>query len=476
MTIPFIQSPGGLFNRFGRIGALIRTLNTEAFQLSIPFANIEAQYIGGALVNPEPDLIGPLQQQLAPAQAGLGSTVTSTLSTLAKNTVLRMVYEDHPLSSNTDIGLATNELIRQMRLNNQSVMQSNVVLTILPALSIEGNLPTGNGVVVGSTRNGLGLVQENAFQETAFLVCTADSQTGGATAGNEQFRFTGQQAQANALAWDWGNSAGGVLWGSGATAQLTCVNAGQNNASGNLLTNGSFEAFTSNAPNNWTIINGTAGTNILKGSTANSYAGLASLQVVGDGLTNTALTQQFNLPATGTGARLQPETVYAFNFWAKMDSVPGAGVLAVELVDQNGAVTVSDQNVPNASLVPLTTAATTYTAYNGTFITPRVMPANTFLRLRLSTPLSAGKNLFIDHLAMATMTRLYAGGVYLTMFSGSVPFILGDTFSVITTNSRGGQTANATMQSLFDRLIGMRALGLLLPSSPTPTITDSLIL
>jgi hypothetical protein len=106
---------------------------------------------------------------------------------------------------------------------------------------------------------------------------------------------------------------------------------------------------------------------------------------------------------------------------------------------------------------------------------PRVLPATVRLRVRVSTAISSGTNIFIDRLAMGTISALYTGGPGAAIFSGNVPFIQGDGWNVTTTNDRGGSSNMGTFQALFDRLFNMRALGLLLPSSGLPTIADTLI-
>ena len=83
--------------------------------------------------------------------------------------------------------------------------------------------------------------------------------------------------------------------------------------------------------------------------------------------------------------------------------------------------------------------------------------------------------MYIDRLALAAATLAYNGGPYLAVFSGSTPFQKADSWTVNTTNSRGGASYNGTFQTAFDRLFNMRSLGLLLPSAASPTISDGLI-
>jgi hypothetical protein len=89
--------------------------------------------------------------------------------------------------------------------------------------------------------------------------------------------------------------------------------------------------------------------------------------------------------------------------------------------------------------------------------------------------LTNGRNLYIDHLGMGAMTQLYAGGPAIAYFSGSTASLVKDVYSVTVTNNRGGASNLATMQTAADRVFGMRALNLLLPSSGSPTVADALI-
>lgn len=475
MTIPLTgTNPAGLFTRLGKIAALLKDLNVFASgTLPGDFSAIETLYVTSGLTNPEPALIAPLAAALTGSQQNIGSqALAGILTTLAAGTVNQMVYEDNPLNQNNNLSASLTEVIRQMTAASQSVNACTVTI----ATAALGTV-TGNGVVVGTVNRPDGRKQENLLAETSRLVCAADAQTGGVAAGNEQFKWSGDFPESNALAFDW-------PLGSGASATLSATDATKNNSAGNLLDNSDFETFTSNTPNNWTITVGTAGTQVLQGSAGNSYTGAACLQLAGDGSTLTALTLAFAGTTTaGTPAKLTPDTIYAVNLALKVDAVPAAGVLEIALIDGTGppgAITNDDQGNANSFTVALTSATTNYVFYNGVFRTPRVNPATGYkLRLRLSTALTSGKNAFIDHLAMTAPTKLYAGGPYLAVFSGSVAFIAGsnapDTFTVTTTNNRAGSSNNLTWQTFFDRMFNMRSLGLLLPSSGSPTISDSLL-
>jgi hypothetical protein len=455
---------GGFFTRLGRIAKLLKDI--YAFQnTTFPpdSKNIVAQYAVGVGAVDHPEIASPIASGAAGAQLAVGGFAT-TLQTAAQQTANAMVFDDNPLGNATNIATSMAEIIRQMNAAAQTVQ----ACTITASYATQGTV-TGNGVIVLSTKRGDGLVQENSFAETGYLTCTADSYTGNASAGNESFQFVGEVAQSNVFS---------NLWpqGSGGNTTFQAINGNKNNTQGNLLTNSDFETFTvANVPDNWVIVTGTPGTDIKQSTTAGTfYTGLSALQFVGGGLACN-VTQTFNVSSAGTPGAVKPDGQYAVAVWLKVDVVPAAGVLTIDLVDGSNTVIVDDQAVSNSFTVSLPGLTTSFAASTGVFRLPKLLPATAKIRIRLTTPLSGGTNLYLDHLGLGAMTQLYAGGPAIAYFSGSTASLVKDVYSVTVTNNRGGASNLATMQTAADRVFGMRALNLLLPSSGSPTISDSLI-
>jgi hypothetical protein len=170
---------------------------------------------------------------------------------------------------------------------------------------------------------------------------------------------------------------------------------------------------------------------------------------------------------------------YAVNLWAMADVVPVAGVITVDLVDGIGGSVIADQAGTNNSFTITCSALTTsFVAKNGVFRTPKILPTTVYLRIRITTAISAGTSVFLDHCAMDEMTELYKGGPSAKIFSGKTSFFKGDSqvlpdyFVLTTTNDRAGE-----FQEWFDRNFLMREKGLLLPSNAAggETQADSLI-
>jgi hypothetical protein len=173
-------------------------------------------------------------------------------------------------------------------------------------------------------------------------------------------------------------------------------------------------------------------------------------------------------------------TAYAVSLWGMVDVVPAAGVITIDLVDGDGGAVIQDAQGANNSVsfdaADLDDAAwqhlTELVAGECVFRLPAVLPNNVFLRIRISTAVSNTTSVFLDHVALARMTSLYAGGPLGAIFTGSKGYLAGDRFSIATTNNRAG-----LVQEFFRRNFDMAALGLLLPSNSggTETVPDSVV-
>lgn len=453
-----LTGTGGLFTRLGKLGKIMFKVNGDQSDLATVFGEIAAQYastlldVGGRIANSQTGLIR--------SQSGIVGQVRQE----AVNTVIAMVEADAPAAARS-LADALNEVRRQMIAGGATVKTS----TVSVAFAAVGS-PTGSGVRVSSTKRGDGLVQENMFAEVGRLVCTADSYSGGATAGREPFRYVGESnLGASIFDYDWPN-------GSEAATTLRAVSADEDaSQAGNLLTNGDMETWSGGTPtingNNW-VTTGTAGTDFAQNASS-PFRGSFDFKFLAGTGANTALAQTFN-SAAGTTTQLKPLTSYAFNVWMKRDGVVTAGVITVDLVDGSDTVINDAQGVPNSFTQTCSALTTSYAGVNGVFRLPAVLPSTVKLRIRMSTALT-GANVLMDDVCLTPLTAAYVGGPGLAVFSGVTPFVLNDTWTVTGTNNRGGASFLATFQALFDRFFNARQLNFLLPSDAAPTIADSLI-
>ncbi len=429
----------------------------NVYQAALPaaFTSLSDQFCSSLQAVIAPTTVA--QPTLIAASSGVMAVAADTAVAISQQTVLA----DQP-SQSVEFLPVMQEIIRQMKAQGLTVL-ANAVTSSQSTLS--GSL--GSGVLVLTTLRGDGLAQENTVPETLRLVCTADSYTGGQTAGQETFGLTGSPATAGIWDYNWPT-------GSGASIQVSAVSADQDaTVTGNLLTNSNFELWTTALPSDtlddWILEAGTYGTDVVKSSTA--MTGSFSVRFLPTGV-NVELYQEFN-----SASVVAPEALasYAANVWlAKPSGVISAGVLVVELVDDTGTVTQNAQGANNSFSVTLSTLGSTFAAYNGVFRLNATPPSVVRLRFRLSTGL-AGASFYMDDACLAAMNGMYAGGPGFVIFSGATPFAGGDGWNITDTNDYGGSSDLATFQTGFNRLLNMAGNGLLLPSSGSPNILNTLI-
>lgn len=449
------------FTKIGRFGRVLYLANTAQNSMPAGYTSLFAQ-----VLTTYPAIMAQTSSGEYPAIRGW-SSFYSTLAQAAGLMLQSIVGADVP-SAGRSLATSLLELRRQMIAGSKTVKACTVTA---PTSAIAGMV--GNGVILTSTKRGDGLVLEHIIAESARVTCTQDSYSGGATAGQELFIFSGGPNLAQVYDWDWPQ-------GSAATTAIQAISATQDAAAnGNLLTNGDCESWTADASpqlNNFDLSTGTWGTDALQSVTG--YTGSFSLRINATA-TNTAIYTQFGsttvTSGAGAGTTVTPttQTSYGVNFFIRTNSgTAGAGILTVELVDGSGTVIQDAQSVNNSFTVDLTTLTTAWVAKNGVFRLPVVPPSTIRLRFRISTLLTTVP-ILIDNICFAPLLSAYAGGEGIAIFSGSTPFVQGDAWDVASTNNRGGATFDATFQTLFLRLYSQ--VNFLLPSSGSPSEADTLI-
>jgi len=456
---------GGLFTRIGRILKIGYDLTQYQKTLPAQYDDIndqflaDLQFIGGGVTTQANGLVRASSGEMAFA------------SNTASQVVIEMVQQDQG-SQSISLQVAMQEVIRQMIVASQTVKAATVTTV---ASTLTGFV--GNGVVVLSTKRGDGLIQENIIPETLRLACIADSYTGNTTRGQEQFNLGGEPITYNTV-WDYDYPSG-----SAASTQVAAISsATDGNGQTNILTNGDFEVWTPTTPDaptntldNWTLASPAAWGTDIEQNTTNPNQGTYCVQFLPGTGVNTTLYQVFNDPVTGTLTTPAGLTSYAVNLWLrKLSGTISAGVLQVALTDGSGTVLNDAQGVANSFTVTLSTLGTVYTAYNGVFRLNATPPSTIWLRLRLTTPL-VGASFLADDICMAPLTAMYAGGPGFAVFSGATSFVQKDAWNIVDANDYGTATDLGSFQIGFERLFSLSSMGLLLPSSGSPTISDALI-
>jgi len=463
----FTDTPESLFVRLGRLGKVIA--DTSAYQqtLFVDLINEDSGIV--PQYNNEPDIqsiVGGSYIGTVDAPGSVGGLMQS----VAVQTINRQVFRDTPLYNLTltqnNTPAAIVEVIRQMEQQGATILAMTITATPVPFDSTVAN--TGNGVVAVSVRRPVdGRVLENSFTESVSVLCTADSYIGGTAAGNKGFTIAGVGAQPDFFAFNW-------PLGSDGLTTTNAIDGSVDNGSGNYLVNSGWDAWTGLFPDNWEIVVGTAGVDILQ-ETGNLFGGTSALAIVGDGSTLVTFKQNFN-DDDGTTSVLSPLTQYACNLWIRRDGViPSQGVLEVELVDGGGVVINDQGGNPCSFSIDLTQLTVFYVGYNGAFRLPEIMPSEYALQFRLSTALEAGRQVYLDLCGFGNMVQLYTSGPFFAVFAGSVPFVEGDLTTVAVDNSFGADGTQNTWCVLLNKLFLCQQNDILFPSSPTPTISDELI-
>lgn len=444
-----LTGTGGLFTRLNALGALLLVIQEQN-----NYGNIAT--VVDEFGTEYPSSIYLQQARDAIANAGW-QAAQSAIQQAANSILLKMVNDDASLPDSTSIQQALEELITQM-----IAAPATVVRCAVAASSAAGSANSGNGPVLISALGHDGLTRRNIMQETGILLCTADSQTGGATAGSESFTYFGDPATANVFDYRW-------PLGSGARTNLSAVDS--RITSQNLLVNSSWDTYASSLWSGWSVQAGTVATHLISDA-AQYYLGTKSIRLDGDGSTLHAIAQDFG-SASGTSNTLLPLTSYGVCLRMRTDSAPGAGVLRVELTDGSNVVTTDAQAANNRLSVTLSGLTTSWSNQTAVFRTPRVLPSALRLRIYCSTALSNAKNVYIDDLCFTPMDQLYAGGPLAKVFAGSSKWIKDDRHILTATNDRGGALYGASNQPFFDRLFDMKGKGLQLPDAASPSISDS---
>ena len=413
-----------LFTRLGRIAGAADSVNAFRGTTDLEASGYDSvgrhvDEIRDEYTTSRTDLVNGLYA-LRNDYRNVHSAYITGLKTLAQNTLIEMVNDDTELPSKT-VEEAFKEIVRQMDNTSDSV-DANAPAGSVAAASPPTN--TGNPAVVVSVTDEYGKLLEYTYAEIVKLTCSTDSYTGGATARRETYTAKGESAQTDKLMWDWPK-------GSACNISVTSCDPSEN-AGTNMLTNSDFEDFTTtNVPDNWTVVTGSAGTTF--GEDADEFEGAKTFKFIGNGSELTAIKQL--IPAS----LLAPNTVYAFNFWGKSDGAVVAGVLTVDLIDGANAVIADDASVNNATTFALSGWTSSYVAKNGFFRTPKVLPATgVYIRVWLSTAVTNTEVIYVDELALCEATQLYTAGPYVAVFGGSTNVIAGDAFNITMTNTRGG--------------------------------------
>jgi hypothetical protein len=446
MALDYTGSNTGIFDRGGKIVKYVNSrLTTATTTLPAELKAIADKFEAADMTDQISTLYGVYD--------AFKSNVTNERRTIASyfdNILLDRDSVLEQLAAGNSINQVLDLLFRQMVLDSQTVDKSTVTLGTVTAAS--GN--TGNGTVRitklldgynsplsggQSNRRYANLNSELCVpSETMRWTVTADSGRDGLTTGNEILDWRGNIL--NNGEFDWQDE------GSGNGPSLTCANAST------ILVNGDMESFSSNVPTSWTRDNGTAGTHILKNTTAAYlYRGTSSLQFHGDGSAATIqisqnLSTRFNaLRMYHVGVRIR----YA-------GTTPAAGTVGV-LFTGTGYTAGGTEQISQAA----SGLGTSFALYDFFVCMPTTFPSDFKLVVKITGTLTSGSDVYFDDITLTPVS--YHGGIGAVALVGSTPFVIGDQFTATVANSE------KVFQKFFRQKYRFQ-----LPSNSSPSIADSL--
>lgn len=386
---------------------------------------------------------------------GWSDGITSQRATLAG--FIQNVLAD-PVNVLPEIGVISQDLNailpalwNQMIADGETINRSTVTVgtvtanaanqgngTILTTKVLDGfNSPT-QGALANLGYNGVDS-ELAVTSETMLWTCTADSMVG-TSEGGEQFSVQG------------GINYGPLSWRGEGSGLGPTIQVG--NADGvNLLTDGSFENWSSNSPSSWTIDAGTAGVNVFQETGASEvYRGGSSAKILGDGATVTIQLSQAVSPSA-----LRARRMYNVSLRIKTSGIPASGSIIVQFAGTGYSPASSEKITIAAGSFP-----STWTLYNFWISTPAVIPSDWKLTLATTGTLSSAAAVWMDSVAYRPAT--YHGGIGSVPVAGSSRFVVGDKFTSAISNDNAG-----VFQRLFREWFKVQ-----LPSSGSSSIADSL--
>ncbi len=326
---------------FYRLGKLIKKLNSYLTLASTTLPADEKEIVDPYELADMPDQVQGIyalypsaQQQIVQLRQALAAAADVTLQDRASVIVQLGLTQ-------SDLNSILPALHTQMIADSQTLDRSTVTVGVVVKNS--GNIGTGwilptkvlDGVSA-PTKNGRAFQKYNGLaseltvpSETQTFECTSDSGSSGAVEGGEGFFWKGKiedQAQ------------GFLGEGSGDGPTITVANAN------GIITDGALESWTANAPDNWPIDNGLAGTHIFQELTI-IHRGLSSLKFLGTGA-----QAVMGIGQDQSVSSYKPRQRLAVGLWVYGDSIPAAGSLNMKFTGTGYSASSPTNTVVTATI------------------------------------------------------------------------------------------------------------------------------
>jgi|TARA_R100000084_G_scaffold63073_1_gene27292 hypothetical protein len=456
-----------LLNRLGRIfqfGKDVRTFQGTTMQTE--FETVMGQYSDSTR-----DLVGALTSRIESRKDQAGAVIPDLMSDATK-TLVEMMDADQGLQELTPTR-AIDELIRQLDAANQTVDRPSAGYVTVPANNkgTAGSSNTGNGIFLLSDMAPTGYLSTSEVQdypsirsERILARCVEDATSTSVQEGAEVFSVIGER-DVNRQSYEWPKGSGtrGSI-----TAATSSVDGGKS-PTRNVCSNSDFEDFTTNVPDRWTVVAGTAGTHIDDSTSA--YRGTNCLEFTGDGSTNPNIKQTLGT-TTGSRGRINPDRPYSITAAVKYATAAPTASLIISVRNSSGTI-LHDSIVGRAMHLTVTSASmgTSYALFSAVVFSPVNVPKGVYVDVRFSTNVANTSQVFLDHLVIAEMPRLKRGGLAFQVVPGSADYVIRDEFTASVTNNCAAGDGEIALE--FDRFFNTEESGLVLPSATSPTLADA---
>ena len=463
-----------LFERLGKLFYYGEYVRTEQAAFKSIYTDVITKFTGTNI-----ELLKSTTNNLDMRVDQWGAVVADYFSD-TRRTLIEMMDDDTTVDR-FDVEAAIRELIRQMITGSATIKRPSSGYVSVPA----GGKGTGGSLNFGGAANGLMLVSDmmplQGFTATVSLFedwpsiqsetfrakCLIDNTDRSVTAGEEFFEIQGQRSL-NRNDYEWPK-------GSGAKGGYTVATPNRNGGRGvgqNVCTNTNFEAFsTANTPDNWTITDGSVGTDILAAGAG--FTGSNALKFVGDGSSAPVEIRQALNTVGATRGQINPDRPYSISVAAKYATATPTGSLVISIKKSDGTILNNGNTGREMSLTVASGDFTTsYALYSATCFAPIAVPEGSYICIEMTGTFANTSEIFIDDVVIAEMKPIKQGQAAFQMIGGATPFSVGDEFTLAVTNniSSDGKFARE-----FERAFGIcTRYGLALPSTTgTPSESDS---
>jgi hypothetical protein len=421
-------------NLFATIGKVIKTYNAIGTQGQllpsqrdeiIDKFDLELQFVS--------------QEGLATAFDGYTGEYRAVRSSLSQWTTRRLqdvsLLNELGLSSNS-IGPILSELFVRMLTDSQSVNGSVVTIGATSAnLNTSINPHHGNGTILTTKKlsaidkpssSSQSIIEyasrdsELCLADTLYLDCTGDSYSGNSAEGAETFSVSGLATRQRHDPIEGGN---------GQLGSVQAMHASR------LLQNADFETWTlETIPDGWVSATAIA----LSNAGGSGFHGDNALVITGDG------ALKANVLQFPTGA-LKPGATYCASVWLKGDSGITNGEFYLALAGTGFTPGASEKVLVAAASIPIT-----WTQYSFFVVMPAVIPADIGLHIRwgISQIPTSGKSIMVDDIGLTRVS--YFGGIGIVPVRGSIPFIVGDRYTI------GVTAVEGVIQKFFRQVYGVQ--------------------